>query len=64
VLVISEELDELFEICDRIAVIAQGVLSPAVPLARTSPEAIGLLMAGAGAAVGTMAAAASPAVAP
>ena len=27
VLVISEELDELFEICDRLAVIAQGRLS-------------------------------------
>ena len=29
ILVISEELDELFEICDRIAVIAKGRLSPA-----------------------------------
>ena len=29
VLVVSEELDELFEICDRLAVIAQGRLSPA-----------------------------------
>ena len=27
VLVVSEELDELFEICDRLAVIAQGRLS-------------------------------------
>ena len=27
VLVVSEELDELFEICDRVAVIAQGRLS-------------------------------------
>src|SRR5690606_8274874 len=33
VLVISEELDELFEICDRIAVIAKGRLSPARPVA-------------------------------
>ena len=27
-LVVSEELDELFEICDRLVVIAQGRLSP------------------------------------
>jgi len=47
VLVVSEELDELFEICDRIGVMAQGRLSPPVPLAETSAEAIGLLMAGA-----------------
>src|SRR5262249_47535081 len=36
VLVVSEELDELFMICDRLAVIAQGRLSPAVPAAQTS----------------------------
>ncbi|HVF62845.1 MAG TPA: ABC transporter ATP-binding protein, partial [Casimicrobiaceae bacterium] len=36
VLVVSEELDELFEICDRLAVIAQGQLSPAVPIAQTN----------------------------
>ena len=35
VLVISEELDELFEMCDRIAVICRGRLSPAQPLAAT-----------------------------
>jgi simple sugar transport system ATP-binding protein len=44
VLVVSEELDELFEICDRLAVIAHGALSDAVPIAQTSAEAIGLLM--------------------
>jgi len=48
VLVISEELEELFEICDRIAVIYQGRLSPAKPRAETSVEEIGLLMAGVG----------------
>jgi ABC-type uncharacterized transport system ATPase subunit len=48
VLVISEELDELFEICDRIAVIYQGRLSPARPRGETSVEEIGLLMAGIG----------------
>jgi simple sugar transport system ATP-binding protein len=48
VLVISEELEELFEICDRIAVIYQGRLSPALPRAQTNVEEIGLLMAGVG----------------
>jgi simple sugar transport system ATP-binding protein len=46
VLVISEELDELMEICDRLAVIAQGRLSPAKPIHETSAEEIGILMAG------------------
>jgi simple sugar transport system ATP-binding protein len=46
VLVVSEELDELFEICDRLAVIAQGRLSHAKPVAETNPEEIGQLMAG------------------
>ena len=48
VLVISEELDELIEICDRLAVLALGRLSPARPVAETSAEEIGLLMAGTG----------------
>src|SRR5439155_996635 len=48
VLVISEELEELFEICDRIAVLAQGKLSPARPKQETNEERIGLLMAGMG----------------
>jgi simple sugar transport system ATP-binding protein len=47
VLVISEELDELFEICDRLAVIARGRLSPAVAVTETDAERIGLLMGGA-----------------
>jgi simple sugar transport system ATP-binding protein len=46
ILVISEELDELFEICDRLMVLARGRLSPAKPLAGTSIEEIGLAMAG------------------
>jgi len=45
-LVISEELDELFMICDRIAVIAQGRLSRMVPLAETSVPQIGQWMSG------------------
>jgi len=46
VLVISEELDELFEICDRIAVMYRGRLSAATACADTSIEQIGLAMAG------------------
>jgi simple sugar transport system ATP-binding protein len=46
VLVISEELDELFMISDRIAVIAEGRLSPAVPAKETGIEQIGAWMSG------------------
>ena len=45
-LVISEELDELFTISDRIAVLAQGRLSPSVRPAETSIEQIGTWMSG------------------
>jgi simple sugar transport system ATP-binding protein len=48
VLVVSEELDELFEICDRIAVLAQGRLSPPQPRAALTVNEIGVWMAGAG----------------
>jgi ABC-type uncharacterized transport system ATPase subunit len=47
VLVISQDLDEIFEIADRIAVISRGELSEASPAASLSAEKIGLLMAGA-----------------
>jgi len=46
VLVISEELDELFEICDRIAVMAGGRLSPTKATTETDMEEIGLWMSG------------------
>ncbi len=46
VLVVSEELDELFMMCDRIAVIAEGRLTPAVPVASTSVDQIGAWMSG------------------
>jgi simple sugar transport system ATP-binding protein len=46
ILVVSEELDELFEICDRIAVMAQGRLSPARRTVDTDVEEIGLWMSG------------------
>ena len=48
ILVVSEELEELFEICDRIAVMADGRLSPAIPTRDTDSEQIGLMMAGTG----------------
>jgi len=47
VLVISQDLDEIFEIADRIAVISRGQLSEAYPAAKMNAEKIGLLMAGA-----------------
>jgi simple sugar transport system ATP-binding protein len=46
VLVVSEELDELFEVCDRIHVIARGKLSPSVPIAEATVEKIGEWMSG------------------
>ena len=47
VLVISQDLDEIFEIATRIAVISRGELSEAKPTATWTREAIGLMMAGA-----------------
>jgi ABC-type uncharacterized transport system ATPase subunit len=47
VLVISQDLDEIFEIADRIAVISRGELSEAHPAEELTYEAVGLLMAGA-----------------
>ena len=46
ILVISEELEELFEISDRIAVIANGRISPAKSLADTNIDEIGIWMSG------------------
>jgi simple sugar transport system ATP-binding protein len=45
-LVVSEDLEELFTICDRIAVLARGRLSPARPSAELTIEGVGALMAG------------------
>ena len=47
VLVISQDLDEIFEIADRIAVISRGELSETVRAGEIDRERIGLLMAGA-----------------
>ena len=46
VLVVSEDLDELFELSDRLHVIAGGRLSPSVPIAQATVEQIGLWMSG------------------
>ena len=46
VLVVSEELDELFEICDRLHVMAKGRLSPSLPRAEATVELVGQWMSG------------------
>ena len=47
VLVVSQDLDELAEIADRIAVMFHGRLSPPLSAAEATREALGLLMGGA-----------------
>ena len=46
VVVISQDLEELFALCDRIAVIAGGRLCAPLPVAEATVERIGLLMGG------------------
>ena len=46
VLVVSEELDELFEICDRLYVMAKGQLSPSLPRDKATTELVGQWMSG------------------
>lgn len=46
VLVVSEELEELFDICDRLYVIAKGQLSPSLPREQASTELVGQWMSG------------------
>ncbi len=45
-LVVSEELDELFDLADRLHVMAQGRLSPSLPVAEATVERIGAWMSG------------------
>ena len=47
ILVISQDLDEIFELADRIAVISRGQLSEVYSAQELSREKIGLLMSGA-----------------
>jgi simple sugar transport system ATP-binding protein len=46
VLIVSEDLAELFEICDRIAVLSEGRLSVPLAVRQTTMDEIGLLMGG------------------
>ena len=46
ILVVSEELDELFELSDRLVVMAQGRVSPSLPIAEATIERIGEWMSG------------------
>jgi simple sugar transport system ATP-binding protein len=48
ILLISEDLDELLSLCDRIAVMYRGQLSPFEPRSEVSITALGLMMAGHG----------------
>ena len=45
-LVVSEALDELFQISDRLLVMAQGKLSPSVPVAQATVAMVGEWMSG------------------
>ncbi len=45
-LVVSEELDELFELSDRLVVIAQGRVSPSIAKVEATVEQIGIWMSG------------------
>ena len=47
VLVISEEIEELFEICDTLHVLYKGRLSPALPVKSTTLNEVGAYMIGA-----------------
>ncbi len=46
VLVVSEELEELFELSDRLHVMAKGRLSPSLPRAQATVERLGAWMSG------------------
>jgi simple sugar transport system ATP-binding protein len=46
ILLISEDLDELLSLADRVAVLYRGRLSPAIPTQTTTVTALGLRMAG------------------
>jgi simple sugar transport system ATP-binding protein len=46
VLMISQDLDEIFEVADRIAVLSEGRLSEAFPTQTLTLEKVGLLMGG------------------
>lgn len=51
VLVVSEDLDELFEVCDVLQVIARGQLSERIPIEQADVSLLGRLMGGVGSGV-------------
>ncbi|MGO9179833.1 MAG: ABC transporter ATP-binding protein [Candidatus Limnocylindrales bacterium] len=59
VLLISEDLDEIIELADRIAVLYEGRVVGVVEASHATYEQLGLMMAGAGTAAGTAAGAAT-----
>ncbi len=46
ILIVSEEIEEIFEICDTVQVMFRGRLSPPVQVKETSIDDVGLAMAG------------------
>ncbi len=46
ILLISEDLDEIFKLSDRIAVLYEGRVTGLLPAGETNPEEVGLLMMG------------------
>ena len=46
VIIISQDLDEIFEVCNKIAVMADGMISILGDIAAVSMEEIGVLMGG------------------
>ena len=46
VVIVSQDLEELLNVCDRIAVISSGQLSPFRPIQEVTSESLGLLMGG------------------
>jgi general nucleoside transport system ATP-binding protein len=47
VVLVSSELDEIFTLADRVAVMFEGRMSSALPTSELTPRAVGLMMAGA-----------------
>ena len=46
VILISQDLEEIFELSDKICVINDGALSKILPVAQITAEDVGLLMGG------------------
>ena len=61
VLIVSEDLEELFELCTELVVIARGRLSPRIAVRDATPALIGQWMSGLFAATGAAATEAAPA---